>query len=153
MRAHGTQKLWQKPCAHTKPKHKHMVSKTESQAMCKTGHEHAANKETHKPRVHTKHDKHESTQPVKNTSCVPYKTRQNKRKQNEDNECTRKEERMARANSRPHAPTARPNLERECLNPDTKPELGLKQDKSAGIRTPCSNMKHVDKRACGSSTL
>jgi len=37
-----------------------MVSKTESLAMCKTAYEHAANKETHKPRVHTKHDKHES---------------------------------------------------------------------------------------------
>ncbi len=36
-----------------------MVSKTESLAMCKTGHEHAANKETNKPHVHTKHDKHE----------------------------------------------------------------------------------------------
>ncbi len=33
MRAHGTQKLWQK---------------------CKMGHEHTANKETHKLRVHTK---------------------------------------------------------------------------------------------------
>ncbi len=42
-----------------------MASKTELLAMCKTGHEHAANKETHKPRVRTKHDKHESMQPVK----------------------------------------------------------------------------------------
>ncbi len=50
MRAHGTQKLWQKSCAYTKQKHKHMASKTESIAMCKTGH--AANKETHKPRSH-----------------------------------------------------------------------------------------------------
>ncbi len=39
MRAHVTQKLWQKPCAHTKQKHKHMDSKTESLAMCKTAHE------------------------------------------------------------------------------------------------------------------
>jgi len=115
-----------------------MASKTESLAMCKTGHEHAANKETHKPRVHTKHDKHESTQPVKNTSSMPHRKIPNKRKQNE---CTRTEKCTARANSRPHAPTARPNLERECPNPNTKPELGLKQDKSAGIRTPCSNMK------------
>ncbi len=102
---------------------------------------HAANKETHKLRVHTKHDKHESTQPVKNTSCVPHKTRKKQRKQNEDNKCTRTEERTARANSRPHAPTARPNLERECPNPDTKPELSLKQDKSARIRTQRSNVK------------
>ncbi len=68
--AHGTQKLWQKPCAHT--------SKTKSLTMCKTGHEHAANKETHKLCVHTKHVKHEITQPVKNTSCMP---QQNKTKQ------------------------------------------------------------------------
>ncbi len=27
-----------------------------SPAMCKTGHEHAANEKTHKPRVHTRHD-------------------------------------------------------------------------------------------------
>ncbi len=58
-----------KPCAHTKQKHTHMASKTESLAMCKTGHEHTANKETHKPRVHTKHDKHESAQP-KNKLCA-----------------------------------------------------------------------------------
>ncbi len=125
---------------------KHMASKTESFAMCKTGHEHTANKETHKLSVHTKHDKHESMQPVKNTSCVPHRTRQNKRKQNEDNECTRREERTARANSRPHAPTARPSLGYECPNPDTKPELGLKQDKSAGIQTPRSNMKQSMKQ-------
>ncbi len=141
MRAHGTQKLRQKLCAHTKQKHKHMASKRESLAMCKTGHEHAANKETHKPRVHTKHDNHESTQPVKNKSCMPRRTRQNKRRQNEDNKCTQTEERTARANSRPHASTARPNLEHACPNPNTKPELGLKQDKSPGIRTPRSNMK------------
>ncbi len=45
---HG--KLRQKPCAYTKQKHKHMASKQ----MCKTGHEHAANENTHKPRVHTR---------------------------------------------------------------------------------------------------
>jgi len=78
MRAHGTQKLWQKPCAHTKQKHKHMTSKTESLAMCKMGHEHAANNETHKPRV--QNTKHESKQPVKNRSWVSHRTRQNKRK-------------------------------------------------------------------------
>ncbi len=61
--AHRTKQ--DKPCAHTKQKHKHMASKTKSLAMCKTGHEHAANEKTHKPRVHTKHDKHESTQLVK----------------------------------------------------------------------------------------
>ncbi len=83
MRAHGSQKLWQKPCAHIKQKHKHMVSKTESLAMCRTGHEHAANKETHKPHVHTKHDKHESTQPMNTQAAChtePDKTRESKTK-------------------------------------------------------------------------
>ncbi len=49
-------KLRQKPCAHTKQKHKHMASKTKSPPMFKPGHEHAANENTHKPRVHTRHD-------------------------------------------------------------------------------------------------
>ncbi len=109
-------------------------------------------------RVHTKQDKHKSMKTeqchtVKNTSCVPYRTRQNKRNQNKDNKCTWTKERTARANSRPHAPTARPNLERECPNPDTKPELGLKQDKSARNTTLQHETEHIDKRVHGSSTL
>ncbi len=45
MRAHGTQKT------------KTMTNlQNKSPAMCKTGHEHAANENTHKPRVHTRHD-------------------------------------------------------------------------------------------------
>ncbi len=66
--AHRTKQ--DKPCAHTKQKHKHMASRTKSLAMCKTGHGHAAIEETHKPRVHTKHDKHESTQTVKKTETA-----------------------------------------------------------------------------------
>ncbi len=60
MRTHGTQKTKTKVMCSHKTKHKQVASKTESLAMCKMGHEHAANKETHKPRVHTNHDKHES---------------------------------------------------------------------------------------------
>ncbi len=56
IRAHGTHKTRQKAYAHTKQIHKDMVSKTKSPAMCKTGHEHAVNENTHKPRVHTRHD-------------------------------------------------------------------------------------------------
>ncbi len=100
-----------------------MASKTESLAMCETGHEHAANKETHKPRVHTKHDKHESTQPVKTqVTCHAEqdKTRESKTK----------------ATNAHGQSSARPEQTRY-----TKPELSLKQDKSAGIRTPCSNIK------------
>ncbi len=145
--AHRTKQ--DKSCAHTKQKHKHMASKTKSLAMCKTGHEHAANENTHKPRVHTKHDKQESTQPVKNTSCVQHSTRQNKRKHTAEKRAacnktrqrksmrpnpkrmpnkmqhTWTDDRTARANSRPHAPTARLNMERECPNPDTKPKQSL----------------------------
>ncbi len=55
MRTHGTRKLRQKPCSHTKQKHKNMASK-QTPAMCKTRHEHAANENIHKPRVHTRHD-------------------------------------------------------------------------------------------------
>ncbi len=67
--AHRTKQ--DKPCAHTKQKHKHMASKTKSLAMCKTGHGHAANDNTHKPRVHTKHDKQEKAHSRK-TSCVQH---------------------------------------------------------------------------------
>ncbi len=45
--------------------------------MCKTGHEHAANKETNKPRVRTKHDKHES---LNKTNAEQDKTRERKMK-------------------------------------------------------------------------
>ncbi len=71
IRAHGTQKLRQ---SHVLTQNKNTSTwpeKTELLAMCKTGHKHAANKETHKPHVQTKHDKHESIQLVKNISCVP----------------------------------------------------------------------------------
>ncbi len=92
------------------------------------GHEHTANKETHKLRVHTKlvvveerpphiivkrfgcttihkkryinasfihsfiHDKHENTQPVKNTRWRATQTKTKQEKENKDNERTRTEE-------------------------------------------------------------
>ncbi len=56
MRAHGTQKTKTKPCAHTKTKTQANGQQNKLPAMCKTGHEHAANENNHKPRVHTKHD-------------------------------------------------------------------------------------------------
>ncbi len=46
MRAHGTQKTKTKPCAQTKQKQAH-GQQNKSPAMCKIGHEHAAN-EIHK---------------------------------------------------------------------------------------------------------
>ncbi len=55
-------KLRQKPCAHTKQKHKHMASKTKSPPMFKPGHEHAANENTHKSnKTVQEHDKHDYT--------------------------------------------------------------------------------------------
>ncbi len=59
MRAHGTQKtktkVVYKKCVHTKQKQAH-GQQNKSPTMCKTGHEHTANKNTHKSRVHTRHD-------------------------------------------------------------------------------------------------
>ncbi len=120
MRAHGSQKLWQKPCAHIKQKHKHMVSKTESLAMCRTGHEHAANKETHKPHVHTKHDKHESMQPM-NTQAACHteqdKTRESKTK------------------------TTKTHGQRSALSERTRDRMLPQQEKTwnVSIRTPTRN--------------
>ncbi len=170
-----------KPCAHTKQKHKHMTSKTKAPVLifislliisCII--EYVTNKRTlNKITSHvqngtqmsllvscvfTRHDKHESTQPVKNTSCVPHKqvktrercqkgaknelraTKRDNGKNMQPNhvpdktQCTRTEERSARANWRPHAPTARANLERECSNSDTKTKTEPEQDRSARIR-------------------
>ncbi len=54
MRAHGTQKTKTKAmCSHKTKTH---GQQNNSPAMCKTGHEHAANENTHKSRVHTRHD-------------------------------------------------------------------------------------------------
>ncbi len=56
MRAHGTQKTKTKAMCSHKTKTQAHGQQNKSPAMCKTGHEHAANENTHKPRVHTKHD-------------------------------------------------------------------------------------------------
>ncbi len=55
MRARGTQKTrTEATCAQNRNTCTWPANK--SPAMCKTGHEHAANEKTHKPRVHTRHD-------------------------------------------------------------------------------------------------
>ncbi len=56
MRAHGTQITKTKAMCSHKTKHKAHGQQNKLPAMCKTGHEHAANENTHKPRVHTRHD-------------------------------------------------------------------------------------------------
>ncbi len=122
-------KLRQKPCAHTKQKHKHMASKTKSPAMCKTEHEHAANEKTHKPRAHTRHD---NMKPMKNTSCVPHSTRHNmnahRRKKHEQRATPLKhtwteENALSELETAHSDETMRQNMERECPNPNTKPKF------------------------------
>ncbi len=56
MRAHDTQKTKTKVMCSHKTKTQAHGQQNKSPAMFKTGHEHAANEKTHKPRVHTKHD-------------------------------------------------------------------------------------------------
>ncbi len=56
MRAHGTQITKTKAMCSHKTKHKAHGQQNKLPAMCKTGHEQAANENTHKPRVHTRHD-------------------------------------------------------------------------------------------------
>ncbi len=56
MRARGTQKTrTEVTCSHKTETQAHGPANN-SPAMCKTGHEHAANEKNHKPRVHTRHD-------------------------------------------------------------------------------------------------
>ncbi len=114
-----------------------------SPAMCKTGHEHAANEKTHKPRVHTRHDN------MKARSQRIYKLRATQHKI--QNKCTQPiETRTAcnttkptwtrvrgAANSRPRTHTMTENGARV-----SEPRHVTKtQDMSAGIQTPRSNMK------------
>ncbi len=53
MRAHGTQNTKTKAMCSHKTKTQAHGQQNKSPAMCKTGHEHAANENTHKPRVFT----------------------------------------------------------------------------------------------------
>ncbi len=151
MRAHGTQKLRQKPCAHTKNTSTWPANK--SPAMCKTGHEHAANEKTYKPCSHKTWRSQWNTQAAchiaqditwmhaadKNTNCVQHnKTHVDRRA------CGQK-------NSRPHTPTKRQNMERECPNPDTN------RNSRHECRDPNTMLQHetryANERAHGSSTL
>ncbi len=56
MSARGTQKTRTEATYSHKTETQAHGQQTKSPAMCKTGHEHAANEKTHKPRVHTRHD-------------------------------------------------------------------------------------------------
>jgi len=56
MREHGTQKTKTEATSSHKIKTQAHDQQTNHQPCAKTGHEHAANEETHKPRIHTRHD-------------------------------------------------------------------------------------------------
>ncbi len=56
MRTHGTQITKTKAMCLYKTKTQAHSQQNKYPAMCKTGHEHAANENTHKPRVHSRHD-------------------------------------------------------------------------------------------------
>ncbi len=56
MRANGTQRTKTKAMCSHKTKTQAHGQQNKLPAMCKTGHEHAANENTHKPRVHTRQD-------------------------------------------------------------------------------------------------
>ncbi len=97
--------------------------------MCKTGHEHAANKKTHKPRVHTRHDN------MKARSQWLYKLRATQHKI--QHKCTQPIETRTACNTtkptwtrvrgaertRDRALTQWQKMERECPNPVTWPKL------------------------------
>ncbi len=123
-------KLRQKPCAHTKQKHKHMASKTNHQPCAKQD-TNTQLMRTLISRVHTRHDNMKArsqwntraachtAQDItwmhaadKNTNCVQHHTHN-----------TRGQESARPSELEPHAQTMRQNMEREYPNPDTKPKL------------------------------
>ncbi len=128
-------------CSHKK--HKHMASKQITSHVQNRTYEHAANEKTHKPRSH-KTWQHESTQPMNNMNCVQH------------NETHVDRRACGRANSRPHTPTKRQNMECECPNPDTN------RNSRHECRDPNTTLQHEttwlsqvnsNERAYGSSTL
>ncbi len=144
MRAHGTPKTRTEAACSHKTKTQAHGQQTKSPAMCKTGHEHAANEKNHKPRVYTRHDNMKArsqwnTQAAchtaqdltwlhaadRNTNCVQHnKTHVDRRA-------------CGRANWRPRTLTMTENGV-QVSEPRHETE---NQDMSAGIRTPRFNMK------------
>ncbi len=129
-----------------------------SPAMCKTGHEHAANENTHKPLdmttwKHAANEKHKlrATQHKTEHECTqPIKTRTacNNTKHVVRRVCDQ-------ANLRLHTHTTRHNMERECPNPVTKPKvktwvLGFEQHapkRNKVRRRESTRLKHTRSRA------
>ncbi len=162
MRAHGTQKTKTKAmCSHkTKPQAHGQQNK--SPAMCKTGHEHAANENTHKPRVHTRHDNMKAcsqwntwaachtAQDItwmhtadKNTNCVQHHTHTHtthvdKRTRGRANSSRTLTQWDRTWSASVRTPTRNRNSRHECRDPNT---------------TLQHKTRHADKRARSSSTL
>ncbi len=145
MRAHDTQKTKTKAMCSHKTKTQAHGQQSKSPAMCKTGHEHAANENTHKPRVHTRHDNMKArsqwktraachtAQDItwmhaadKNTNCVQHHTQHT---------WTRE-----RAAERTRAARSHNETEHGARVSEPRHETET-QDMSAGIRTPRSNTK------------
>ncbi len=147
MRAHGTQKIKTEAMCSHKTKTQAHGQQNKSPAMCKTGHKHAANEKTHKPRSH-KTWQHESTQPMKYSSCkchtaqdITWMHTADKNTNCVQHHKTRGQEsatagriRDRRLTQRDRTWRARPRVFEPRYETET-------QNTSAGIRTPRSNTK------------
>ncbi len=161
-RAHGTQKTKTKAMCSYKTKKQAHGQQKKSPAMCKTGHEHAANENTHKTRVHTRHDNMKArsqwkTQAVcntakditwmhaadKNTNCVQQHKTTRKARGRTRTACYTKHNARGQKSAQPsELETARSHNKTEHGARVSKPRHETEtQDMSAGIRTPRSNTK------------
>ncbi len=86
--------------------------------MCRTGHEHAANDNTHKPHVHTKHDNMKACSQW-NTQAACHTAQYITWMHAADKNTNYVQQHKTRGQE-----SAQPSeFERECLKPDTKPKL------------------------------
>ncbi len=160
MRAHGTQKTKTKAMCSHKTKTQAHGQQNKSPAMCKTGHEHAANENTHKLRVHTRHDDIKArsqwntwaachtAQDItwmhaadKNTDCVQHHTHTthvDKRARGRANSSRTLTQWDRTWSASVRTPTRNRNSRHECRDPNT---------------TLQHKTRHADKGARGSSTL
>ncbi len=160
MRAHGTQKTKTKAMCSHKTKTQAHGQQNKSPAMCKTRHEHAANENTHKPHVHTRHYNMKArsqwktraachtAQDItwmhaadKNTNCVQHHTHTthvDKRARGRANSSRTLTQRDRTWSASVRTPTRNRNSRHECRDPNT---------------TLQHETRHTDKRSRSSSTL
>ncbi len=125
MRAHGTQKT-KAMCSHKSP------------AMCKTGHEHAAEK-THKSRVHTRHDNMKArSQWNTQAACHTAQDITLMHASDKNTNCVQQQNTRGQKSVRPsELETAHSHKETERGARVSEPRHENEtQDMSAGIRTP-----------------